>query len=84
MANDMYFIFKAEDLKKLMEKGAVTIKTSFKLEQGEIKSKPVAYMVVNAEGLDKNDKTVGQVFGCPCPPCTACVKTSPSSGAPFT
>ena len=71
MANDMYFLFKAEDVKKLLDKGAVTIKAFSKLVPGEIRNKPVAIMMVGAEGLDKNDKAVGEIAGCPCPPCSA-------------
>ncbi|MEO6914569.1 MAG: hypothetical protein ABI151_02080, partial [Chitinophagaceae bacterium] len=71
MANDNYFLFKAEDIKKLLEKGAVTIKAYSRLVPGEYKNKPVAYMLVGAEGMDKQDKVVGTIDGCPCPPCTA-------------
>lgn len=70
MANDMYFLFKAEDVKKLLEKGAVTIKAFSKLVPGEIKNRQVAVMMVGAEGLDKNDRAVGEIAGCPCPPCS--------------
>ena len=71
MANDIYFLFKAEDLKMLIDKGAVTITTFSKLERGVINNKPVAIMVVSAQGLDAANKPVGSGPGCPCPPCTA-------------
>lgn len=71
MANDIYFLFKSEDLKMLIDKGAVTIKTSSRLERGVINDKQVAIMVVNAEGYDEFSKPIGSVPGCPCPPCTA-------------
>lgn len=71
MANDMYFLFKTEDLKMLMSKGAVTVKAFSKLERGTIDNKQVAIMVVGAEGFDAENRSVGSVKGCPCPPCTA-------------
>ena len=71
MANDIYFLFKAEDLQTLIDKGAVTIKTFSKLERGVINDKQVAIMVVHAEGYDALSKPVGTIPGCPCPPCTA-------------
>lgn len=66
----MYFLFKAADMKKLLDQGAVTIKTVSKLIPGEFKNKPVAIMMVSAEGLDKEERVVGTIDGCPCPPCT--------------
>lgn len=71
MANDIYFLFQAEDIKLLLDKGAVTIKAFSKLEKGVIKDKQVAIMVVGAQGFDAFSKPVGTVGGCPCPPCTA-------------
>lgn len=71
MANDMNFAFKAEDIKMLLEKGAVTINATSKLESAMINGKPVAVMVVTAVGLNKENKAVAMVKGCPCPPCTA-------------
>jgi hypothetical protein len=71
MANDVYFLYQAEDIKMLLEKGAVTIRAFSKLRRGVIDGKSVAIMVVGAEGLDAANKPVGGIPGCPCPPCTA-------------
>ncbi|MEO8765517.1 MAG: hypothetical protein ABI416_14560 [Ginsengibacter sp.] len=71
MANDIYFLFEAEDLKMLIEKGATTVKAFSKLKRGVIDGKSVAIMVVGAEGLNAANKPVGTIPGCPCPPCTA-------------
>ncbi|MEP6947968.1 MAG: hypothetical protein ABI863_01775 [Ginsengibacter sp.] len=71
MANDIYFLFQADDIKMLIEKGAVTIRASSKLKRGVIDGKSVAIMVVAAEGFDAASRLVGTAPGCPCPPCTA-------------
>lgn len=71
MANDLHFLFKTEDLKVLIAKGAVTIKANSRLEAGLVNNKQVAIMRVDAEGFDANNLSVGRVGGCPCPPCTA-------------
>jgi hypothetical protein len=71
MANDIYFLFEAEDLQMLIKKGAVTVKAFSKLKRGVIDRKSVAIMVVAAEGFDAANKSVGTIPGCPCPPCTA-------------
>lgn len=71
MANDIYFLFEANDLKMLTDKGAVTIKAFSKLRRGVVDGRSVAIMVVGAEGFDAAGRTVGTAPGCPCPPCTA-------------
>jgi hypothetical protein len=71
MANDIYFLYEAEDLQMLIKRGAVTIKAFSKLKRGVVEGKSVAIMVVGAEGFDLAGKSVGTAPGCPCPPCTA-------------
>ena len=71
MANDIYFLYEADDLQMLIKNGAVTIKAFSKLKRGVINGKPVAIMVVAAEGFDLAGRSVGTAPGCPCPPCTA-------------
>lgn len=70
MANDIQFLFKAKDIQMLIEKGAVYIKPVSKLVSKKIDNQSVAVMVVTAQGINANNRSVGTIEGCPCPPCT--------------
>jgi hypothetical protein len=70
MANDIHFLFSAQDIQSLIAKGAVHIETVSRLERAIVNNRTVAVMVVTAEGFDANNKSVGTIKGCPCPPCT--------------
>ena len=54
MANDVYFLYQAEDVKMLIEKGAVTIKAFSKLKRGVINGKSVAIMVLKRRAIENN------------------------------
>ena len=69
MANDIHYSFKAADIKSLIDKGAVYIVASSRLEEILCGDKKVITIVVTGEGYTKTYSLVGKVSGCPCPPC---------------
>ena len=74
MTNDLQFCFKAEDVKKLLDKGAFYFVASSRIE--EDKTKKVFLFQVTAEGYTRDSKLVGRVQGCPCPPCNPALAES--------
>lgn len=67
MSNNLHFCFKAEDIKTLIDKGAFYFVASSHIEEDKIKK--VFLFQVTGEGYNRDNKLIGSVRGCPCPPC---------------
>ena len=72
MNNELQFLFRAEELRRLLESGTDFILINAHLEEATLQDgRKAAVLKVNAEAINKgNPEPVNTVEGCPIPPCT--------------
>lgn len=74
---EMTFKFKAEDLKRIIDKGAATILVEINVKKASVDGRTVGYLDVKAKGYKGGEvfntasdpQPVGEADGCPVPPC---------------
>lgn len=73
MAQLLQVSFKADEIQKLMELGPDRIVVRTSIQSGILSNgESVGYLLVEADAMkDGDDKPLGTVGGCPCPPCSA-------------
>lgn len=71
MAHLLSVVFKADDMRKLLESNPDKIIVRTSLEGGVLSDgKKVGYVNVEAEAVNEDEeKSLGKIGGCPVPPC---------------